>query len=77
MGVITAAFGGVLRDVLSAKVPELFLPSRLYAAAAAAGAIVCVLLWKLGVSGSVSFLACLALTFLVRMASVKFNIQSR
>ena len=77
MGIITATFGGVLRDVFSAKVPELFLPSRLYAAAAASGAIVYVLLWQLGVNGTASFLACLALTFLVRMASVKFNIQSR
>ena len=77
MGIITATFGGGLRDVFSAKVPELFLPSRLYAAAAAAGAIVYVLLWKLGMSGTGSFLACLALTFLVRIASVKFDIQSR
>ena len=77
MGIITASFGGVLRDVFFARVPQSFMPGQLYVAAAAAGAIVYVLLWELGMSGTGSFLACFGLTFLVRMASVKFNIQSR
>ena len=77
MGVITASFGGVLRDVFFARVPQSFMPGQLYAAAAAAGAIVYVLLWELGVNGTVSFLACFLLTFMIRMASIKFNIQSR
>ena len=76
MGVITASFGGVLRDVFFARVPQTFMPSQLYASAAAAGAIVYVLLWELGVSSTLSFLACFLLTFMIRMASVKFNIQS-
>ena len=77
MGVITASFGGVLRDVFFARVPQSFMPSQLYAAAAAAGAIVYVLLWELGLNSTLSFLACFLLTFMIRMASVKFNIQSR
>jgi uncharacterized membrane protein YeiH len=77
MGVITASFGGVLRDVFFARVPQSFMPSQLYAAAAAAGAIVYVLLWELGVNSTLSFLACFLLTFMIRMASVKLNIQSR
>ena len=77
MGVITASFGGVLRDLFFAKVPQSFMPGQLYAAAAAAGAIVYVLLWELGVNSTVSFLACFLLTFIIRIASVKFNIQSR
>jgi uncharacterized membrane protein YeiH len=77
MGVITASFGGVLRDVFFARVPQSFMPSQLYAAAAAAGAIVYVLLWELGINSTLSFLACFLLTFMIRMASVKFNIQSR
>ena len=77
MGIITASFGGVLRDLFFARVPQSFMPSQLYAAAAAAGAIVYVLLWELGVNSTVSFLACFLLTFLIRMASVRFNIQSR
>ena len=76
MGVITASFGGVLRDVFFARVPQSFMPSQLYAAAAAAGAIVYVLLWELGVNSTLSFLACFLLTFMIRMASVKFDIRS-
>ena len=77
MGIITASFGGVLRDVFFARVPQTFMPGQLYAAAAAAGAIVYVLLWELGVNSTVSFLACFLLTFIIRIASVMFNIQSR
>ena len=77
MGIITASFGGVLRDVFFARVPQTFMPGQLYALAAGAGAIVYVLLWNLEVDNTVSFLACFLLTFMIRMASVKFNIQSR
>jgi uncharacterized membrane protein YeiH len=77
MGVITASFGGVLRDLFFATVPQSFMPGQLYAVAAAVGAIVYVLLWGLGVNSTVSFLACFALTFVIRIASVKFNILSR
>ena len=76
MGVITASFGGVLRDVFFARVPQSFMPGQLYVAAAAAGAIVYVLLWEMGVDSTVSFLTCFLLTFIIRMASVKFNIRS-
>lgn len=77
MGVITASFGGVLRDVFFARVPQTFMPGQLYAAAAAAGSIVYVLLRGMGIDSTASFLACFLLTFIIRMASVKFNIQSR
>lgn len=77
MGIITASFGGVLRDVFFARMPETFMPGQLYATAAAAGAVVYVLLWGLGFSETVGFLACFALTFIIRIASLKFNIQSR
>lgn len=77
MGIITATFGGVLRDVFFAQVPQTFLPSQLYASAAAAGAVAYVLLSWLGASEIVGFLICFVLAFLIRVASVKLNIQSR
>ena len=77
LGVITASFGGVLRDVFFARVPQSFMPGQLYAAAAAAGAIVYVILWELGANSTASFLACFLLTFVIRIVSVKFNIRSR
>lgn len=76
MGVITAVFGGVVRDVFFATIPQQFLPGQLYAMAAAIGSIVFVVFWWLGQATPVGFLACLALTFLIRMAAVKFNISS-
>jgi uncharacterized membrane protein YeiH len=76
MGVITASFGGVLRDVFFAEVPQSFMPGQLYAAAAAVGAIVYVMLWTLGADTTASFVACLLLTFSIRVASVKLNIRS-
>ena len=77
MGVITASFGGVLRDLFFAKVPQSFMPGQLYAVAAAAGATVYVLMWELGIGSTASFLACFGLTVSIRLASVKLNIQSR
>lgn len=76
LGVITAVFGGVLRDVFFAQVPEQFLPGQFYTTAAAVGAFVYALFWHLGWGGTAGFLACTAVTFSVRMASVKFDLQS-
>ena len=76
MGVITASFGGVLRDVFFARVPQSFMPGQLYVAAAATGAIVYVLLWEMGANSTISFLVCFLLTFIIRMVSVKYNIRS-
>lgn len=77
MGIITASFGGVLRDVFFARVPQSFMPGQLYVAAAAAGAFVFVILWELGVDSTAGFLACFLLTFGIRVASVRYNIRSR
>jgi len=76
LGVITAIFGGVLRDVFFAKIPTQFLPGQIYATAAAIGAVVYVVLYSIGQGGAFGFIACIAVTFIVRMASVKFNITS-
>lgn len=75
LGVITASFGGVLRDVFFVRVPQSFMPGQLYVVAAIVGTVVYVVLWGLGFSETVSFLACFALTFIVRIASIRFNIQ--
>lgn len=76
LGVITAVFGGVLRDVFFARIPQQFLPGQFYAMAAALGAIAYAILWSFGLGEPVGFLVCIALTFIVRVASVKFNIVS-
>jgi uncharacterized membrane protein YeiH len=75
-GVVTASFGGVLRDVLFAQTPSIFKRSQLYSISAAIGSIVYVILYLLDVNATLSFIVCVAVTFLVRMASVRFNIRS-
>jgi uncharacterized membrane protein YeiH len=76
LGVITASFGGVIRDVFFAQVPSMFRRGQLYTICAALGSVVYVILALLGVSELVSFLACVAVTFVSRMVAVRFNITS-
>ncbi|MBR5520060.1 MAG: TRIC cation channel family protein [Clostridia bacterium] len=45
VGTITGVGGGVLRDVLAGNTPYIFV-KHIYACAAIAGALLCVLLWK-------------------------------
>lgn len=75
-GVMTASFGGVIRDVFFAQTPSIFRRGQLYSTSAAVGSIVYVLLVALGASPSANFVVCVGVTFLVRMASVRFNIMS-
>ncbi len=75
-GVITASFGGVIRDVLFAQSPSIFKRGQLYSTSAAIGSIVYVGLNALGIAATASFIICVTITFLVRMASVRFNILS-
>ena len=75
-GVMTAAFGGVLRDVFFAQTPTIFKRGQLYSTSAAIGSLVFVVLDALGTPITASFVICVATTFIVRMASVRFNILS-
>ncbi len=76
MGIITASFGGVLRDLFFAKIPEIFRPGQFYALASFAGAGSFVVCWMAGMPGPTGFVACTMVTFLVRMASVRYNITT-
>lgn len=75
-GVITASFGGVIRDVFFAQVPSIFRRGQLYSTSAAIGSVVYAVLFALGAETSISFILCVGVTFLVRMASVRYDIRS-
>lgn len=75
-GVITASFGGVIRDMFFAQTPTIFKRGQLYSTSAAIGSIVYVGLSALDVAATASFVICVVTTFLVRMASVRFDIVS-
>lgn len=74
IGVITAAGGGVIRDVLANEHPQLFQSeSRLYAIPAAVGATVIVLAWRNGFySGGVA-IAAAAGVIAVRLAALRWG----
>ncbi len=76
MGVITASFGGVLRDVFFAKIPEIFRPGQFYAIASFAGAAAYTVCWNFMIPYPTGFLACIGITFVIRMISVRYNITS-
>lgn len=74
MGVMTATFGGIIRDVLCAEVPLIFR-KEIYATAAAAGAATLVGLHALGFDRPLVFLAGFAVAFLVRGLAVTFGVS--
>lgn len=69
LGVMTASFGGILRDVICNEVP-LILRREIYLTAAAAGAAVFVLLRVEGVWREPAFLAGALTCFLIRAAAL-------
>ncbi len=73
MGVITAVFGGLLRDVLSNEVPLVFT-SELYATAAWLGAIILILLQHLGADPVSAGFVAMGICFLVRMAALRWGL---
>jgi uncharacterized membrane protein YeiH len=69
LGMITACFGGVLRDVLCNEVP-LLLRKEIYALAALAGATAFILLRINGVWRDPALLAGMAACFAIRAAAL-------
>jgi len=74
MGAVTAAAGGMLRDVLCGDVPMILHGRELYATAAAAGAAVYVGLSAAGAPRPLVAGAGLLTTLLLRLFSLRFGI---
>jgi len=76
IGVITATFGGVLRDLLSNQKPQLFQPTEpLYATCAFAGAWIYIAILRLDFLPAVALIVCIAATFLLRALAIAFNLK--
>ncbi|MDQ1080492.1 trimeric intracellular cation channel family protein [Pseudoroseomonas cervicalis] len=69
-GMMTATFGGALRDVICGELP-LILRKEIYATAAAAGAALFVALTLLGMERGPAVLAGMALGFAIRAAALQ------
>jgi uncharacterized membrane protein YeiH len=72
MGTMTGTAGGMLRDVMSARVPMIF-QQDLYATAAIAGVIVYLVLQKLGLSRTFAVSAGVLVILALRVAAVMFG----
>jgi uncharacterized membrane protein YeiH len=70
MGVVTATFGGIIRDLLGGEVPVI-LRREIYVTAALAGAAVFVLLMMIGAPREISTGIGFAIGFLVRAAALQ------
>ena len=74
MGMISAVFGGVLRDVLTNKVPLIF-EKEIYASACLAGGISYLILNYLEVFKDYNFIISASVIIIVRLIAVKFHLQ--
>ncbi|QYM79052.1 TRIC cation channel family protein [Horticoccus luteus] len=74
VGVINAAGGGLVRDLLTGEEPLVFRPGQFYVLAALLGAVTFVfLVVQLQLPGTMAALLATTLTFLVRVLTVSFN----
>jgi len=74
MGMFSAIMGGVIRDVLTNETPVLF-KKEIYATACLAGAILYLILYKLGIDRDVNLLLSIILIFILRILAVKYKLS--
>jgi uncharacterized membrane protein YeiH len=72
MGVITAAFGGIVRDLLGGESPVI-LSREIYASAALAGALIFIVLTAGGAPRELAIGAGFAVCLLIRAAALRFG----
>jgi len=74
MGMFTAVFGGVLRDILINKTPTIFV-QEIYATACIIGGIVYLILESLGIDRNINFIISGAVIAIIRIITVKYNLS--
>lgn len=74
MGMISAVFGGVLRDILTNKVPLIF-EKEIYASACLAGGIVYLVLAYFKIQENIIFVIAATVIIIIRIIAVKFHLQ--
>lgn len=72
MGMITAAFGGVLRDMMAAEVPLIF-QKELYATLTLAGGLIYIFLYHFNIPQAYVIFAASGFVFIARLLSIKHN----
>ncbi len=73
MGMFSAVMGGVIRDTLINETPVLFR-KEIYATACLAGAIVYLILHRVGIDRNINLMVSCALIFIIRISAIKFKL---
>ncbi len=74
LGILTATFGGVLRDILCSRVPIIF-KKEIYATACISGAIVFLLLNRFGIPEVITYFATAGTVITIRLVAIKFKLS--
>jgi uncharacterized membrane protein YeiH len=74
MGMISAVFGGVLRDVLTNKIPLIF-EKEIYASACLAGGIVYLTVSQFNVPENIIFVISASVVVIIRVVSVRYQLE--
>lgn len=74
MGMVSAVFGGVIRDVLTRQVPLIF-KKEIYASACLIGGVVYLSLGFLDVSENIQFVLSGLVIFVIRLVAVKYKLE--
>jgi len=74
LGTMSAAFGGVLRDILCNQIPVIFR-KEIYATAAIAGALTYLVLHEIGVNSSIIYVSTTSIVIAIRLVAVKFHLS--
>lgn len=74
MGMISAVFGGVLRDVLTNKIPLIF-EKEIYASACLAGGVSYLILNNFKVPENITFIISASVIVIIRVVAVRFHLQ--
>lgn len=72
MGVISACFGGVIRDVLTNEIPLIFR-REIYATACLLGGIVYLLLVEFSTNENLNILVAIATVIIIRYLSIRYK----
>jgi len=74
LGTMTACFGGVIRDILSAEIPIIFR-KEIYATACIIGGVIFLGLSEIGVPKNLIYISTSSVIILIRILAIKYNLS--